>query len=144
MVEHNTFPMKCPLRIFSLLLLHELFKHLRKYMYYGYGHFACICLSIIDMQYLQRPREGVRSPGKAVADSYKPLFGYRESNQGLLGEQPVFLITELSLKSGWSFKDNFFRFSTFLVELSQILPTNAIFLLNQIVTFGCKLLKIHF
>lgn len=59
----------------------------------------CFFISLCTMWvwYLQRPEDSIRSPGTGVTDSCKLPCEYWESNPCLLVEQPVFLITELSL-----------------------------------------------
>lgn len=65
------------------------------------------------MQCLWRPKEGVRSPQTGGKNGCQPPCGCRESNLGLLEEQPVLLtIISPALPSFLYFRPYFFFFLT--------------------------------
>lgn len=57
---------------------------------------VCMCMCITYVQCRWRSEKGVRAPGTRVTDGCEKRSGCWESDSGLLGEQPVLFLTELS------------------------------------------------
>lgn len=69
-----------------------------KNVFYVYGYFGCMYISVPCACHPWKPEKGIESLGTGVTDDYKLLCGFWELNMGPLGENRVLWIAELSLQ----------------------------------------------